>query len=134
MPGCIWRVPQGPDDEQPALFDLRAYEEAVELLADEESRLARVAAGPREDARFHLTYKCDGCLYNALCMREAAEGESLALVPFMTHARSRARWRSTACDSVRELAELKGLPAQGDYTLTASGSWPIPELLAQLER
>ena len=48
------------------------------------ARSARVAAGPREDARFHLSYKCDGCLYNALCMRDAAEGEGLALVPFMT--------------------------------------------------
>src|SRR5262245_6835876 len=77
MSGCIWRVPQGPDDEQPAAFDLVAYEEAVELLADAESPLVRVAGGPISEARFHLTYKCDGCLYNALCMREAAETEGV---------------------------------------------------------
>ena len=39
-------------------------------------------------------YKCDGCLYNALCMREAAEAEALALVPFMSM-RDRARARAS---------------------------------------
>jgi Cdc6-like AAA superfamily ATPase len=115
MSGCIWRVPQGPDDEQPALFDLLAYEEAVDLLVDSESRVAKFAAGPRDGARFHLSYKCDGCLYNALCMREAAQADSLALVPFMTM-RDRAALERHGISTVRELAELKGLPARGDYT------------------
>src|SRR5262245_6201038 len=130
MSGCIWRVPEGPDDEQPAVFDLFAYEEAVELLADAESRAAEVAAGPREAARFHLSYKCDGCLYNALCMREAAEAESLALVPFMTM-RDRAALERHGITTVRALAELKGLPARGDYT----SPLPVeadPVLMAQL--
>src|SRR5262249_41947768 len=108
MSGCIWRVPQGPDDEQPALFDLLAYEEAVELLADSDSRVGEVAAGPREEARFHLSYKCDGCLFNALCMRDAAEAESLALVPFMTM-RDRAALERHGISNIRALAELKGL-------------------------
>lgn len=121
MTGCIWRVPQGPDDEQPARFELRAYEEAVELLVDEESRVAQVAAGPREEARFHLGYKCDGCLYNALCMREAAQVEGLALVPFMSMRDKRAL-EEHGVTTVRELAGLKGLPSQGDYTS------PLPDL------
>jgi hypothetical protein len=121
MTGCIWRVPQGPDDEQPARFELRAYEEAVELLVDEESRVAQVAAGPREDARFHLGYKCDGCLYNALCMREAARAEGLALVPFMSM-RDKGALEEHGITTIRELAELKGLPAKGDYTS------PLPDL------
>src|SRR5439155_27175528 len=83
MRGCIWRVPQHDEDEQPVAFDLRAYEEAVELLADDEGAVARIADASREETRFHLTYKCDGCLYNALCTREAAELESVELVPFM---------------------------------------------------
>ena len=115
MSGCIWRVPQGPDDDQPAVFDLQAYEEAVELLTDDESRLTAVAAGPREQARFTLSYKCDGCLYNAVCMREAADSEGLALVPFMT-ARDRAALERHGVTGLRDLAELKGLPARGDYT------------------
>lgn len=130
MRGCVWRVPQGPEDEQPSVFDLRAYEEAVELLVDEESRVARVAVGPREDARFHLTYKCDGCLYNALCMREAAETESLALVPFLSQ-RDRAALEEHGVRTVQELAALKGLPAKGDYTspLPVEGD---PTLMAAL--
>jgi hypothetical protein len=130
MTGCIWRVPQSPEDEQPAMFDLRAYEEAVELLTDAESATLRVAAGAREDARFHLSYKCDGCLYNALCMREAAEGESLALVPFMT-LRDRAALERHGVQTVSELAELKRLPPRGDYTSPLS-DLAAPDLLAAL--
>lgn len=120
MLGCIWRVPQGPDDEQPALFDLEAYEEAVELLLDGESGVARIAGSAREDARFHLSYKCDGCLYNALCMRDAADGEGLELVPFMTM-RDRGALERHGVHTVQALAELKGLPAKGDY------SSPLPD-------
>jgi len=72
MRGCIWRVPQHDEDEQPVAFDLRAYEEAVELLRTRRVPSARIADASREEARFHLTYKCDGCLYNALCTREAS--------------------------------------------------------------
>jgi hypothetical protein len=130
MNGCIWRVPQGPEDEQPSHFELRAYEEAVELLADDDSRLVAVAAGQREAARFQLTYKCDGCLYNALCMRDAAETESLALVPFLS-ARDRAALEEHGVSTVREVAGLKGLPARGDYS-SPLPSESDPELLARL--
>jgi hypothetical protein len=130
MRGCIWRVPQGPEDEQPAEFDLVAYEEAVELLVDGDSAVARVATGVRKDARFHLSYKCDGCLYNALCMRDAAEGESLALVPFMT-LRDRGALERNGIQRVRELASLKGLPARGDYT-SPLPALAAPELLSAL--
>lgn len=130
MRGCIWRVPQGPDDEQPAEFDLRAYEEAVDLLADADSRTAAVASAPRDEARFHLSYKCDGCLYNALCMREAAAAGGLALVPFMSM-RDKTALERHGVTSVGELAALKGLPVKGDYTspLPDVGD---PELLSAL--
>ena len=91
----------------------------------------QVAAGPREEARFHLTYKCDGCLYNALCMREAAEAESLALVPFMSM-RDRGALERHGVTTVRELAALKGLPPKGDYTSPLPGRGATPALLAAL--
>jgi hypothetical protein len=127
MSGCIWRVPQGPEDEQPALFDLVAYEEAVELLADAESPLVRVAAGSKEEARFHLTYKCDGCLYNALCMREAAETEGVGLMPFMS-LRDRSALEDHGVRTVSELAALKELPPRRDY----EASLPVPNEKAAL--
>jgi hypothetical protein len=130
MTGCIWRVPQGPDDVQPAAFDLRAYEEAVDLLTDPDSRAAEIAAGPRDDARFHLSYKCDGCLYNALCMREAADCESLALVPFMSM-RDRTALEKNEIMTVSALAELKGLPPRGDYSSPLSPLADV-DLLASL--
>jgi hypothetical protein len=112
MRGCIWRVPQHDEDEQPVAFDLRAYEEAVELLADEEGAVSRIADGSREEARFHLTYKCDGCLYNALCTREAAERESVELVSFMSQ-RDRLALERHGVSDVTALATLKDLPAKG---------------------
>jgi len=63
MRGCIWRVRSTTRTSSLVAFDLRAYEEAVELLRIEEVPSARIADASREEARFHLTYKCDGCLY-----------------------------------------------------------------------
>ena len=33
---------------------------------------------------WHLTYKCDGCLYNEFCMKWAAEHDDLSLLPHLT--------------------------------------------------
>ncbi|MDR7420796.1 MAG: PD-(D/E)XK nuclease family protein, partial [Armatimonadota bacterium] len=112
LTGSVWRIPAGPDDEQPSPFDLEPYEESVRLLLDQRGVVRRVAGSPREDTRFHLTYKCDGCVYNALCMREAAETESLALVPFMT-LRDRTILEREGVRDVRALARLKELPPDG---------------------
>ena len=83
--------------------------------------MAQVATGSRDEARYHLTYKCDGCLYNAICMREAAESRSLALVPFMTM-RDRAALERHGVATVEQLAALKGLPPKGDYVSPLAGA------------
>src|SRR5262249_7098508 len=76
---------------------------------------------------FHLTYKCDGCLYNALCMREAAQTESVALVPFIS-LRDRSSLEEHGVRTVSELATLKGLPPKGEY----SAPLPVPDENAPL--
>ncbi len=136
LTGSVWRIPAGPDDEQPVRFPLEPYEEAVRLLLEEHGVVRRVARARREDTRYHLTYKCDGCTYNALCMREAAETGSLALVPFLS-SRDRAALERAGIRDVVSLAELKELPHgnPGERLLPAPGKdgivrqleaeWPV---------
>ncbi|HWO69859.1 MAG TPA: AAA domain-containing protein, partial [Actinomycetota bacterium] len=112
LTGSVWRIPAGPEDEQPTPFPLEPYEEAVRLLLDDRGVVSRIARARREEARFHLTYKCDGCVYNALCMREAAETDSLALVPFMS-LRDRSVLEREGVRDLRLLARLEELPPDG---------------------
>ena len=44
----------------------------------------RVAQAAFADVPFCLSFKCDGCLYNEFCMKDAAEREDLSLLPYMT--------------------------------------------------
>lgn len=131
LTGSIWRVPADDEDQQPVVFDLEPYEEAVELLVDGDAVVPRIAAAERADARYHLTYKCDGCPYNALCMREAAETEGLALVPFMNQ-RDRAALERHGVTTVSELADVKGIPARGDYSSPLPVAKEHAELVAAL--
>ncbi|HUG13721.1 MAG TPA: AAA domain-containing protein [Thermomicrobiales bacterium] len=57
---------------------------AVEdLVTGDRSTANRVARAAFDDVPFHLTYKCDGCLYNELCMKWCAEHDDLSLVPHL---------------------------------------------------
>ena len=131
MRGAIWRIPEDENDEQPVAFDLTPYEEAVSLLVDTEGVVTRIASADREEARFHLSYKCDGCLYNALCMRAAADGATTALVPFMSQ-RDRLALARNGVNALEQLAGLKELPAKGSrepLLETASGAEELVERL-----
>lgn len=120
LAGSVWRIPAGPGEEQPAPFPLEPYEEAVRLLLDDRGVVARIARARRREAPYHLTYKCDGCEFNALCMREAAETESLTLVPFMSP-RDRVALERAGVRDVRTLALLKELPRHGEQMLRPYG-------------
>jgi hypothetical protein len=74
---------------QNALFELledpAAYTEEVRaLVTGEDSLAAQVAAAPFAELPFHLTQKCDGCLYNEFCMKWAAEHDDLSLIPYLS--------------------------------------------------
>ena len=43
-----------------------------------------MATTPFDAVPFHLTYKCDGCLYNEFCMKWSAEHDDLSLLPHLT--------------------------------------------------
>ena len=118
LKGSVWRLPERRSD-QPTAFDLLPSRRTVQEMVEAPSGVAwRMARAAREEARIHLTRRCEGCPYNALCMREAFETRSLALVPFLGASEQDilARFGITR---VEELAALKELAPeeQPDATL-----------------
>ena len=89
-----------------ATFDLALYEDEIErLIAAPDSDVARVLRKSFAEASYHLSTKCDGCPYNAVCFVETAEREDLSLVPLLRAAEKRAL-QSEGIHSARELAGL----------------------------
>ena len=64
--------------------DPDAYRDAVRgLVTGPESVANEVCGTPFAEIPWHLTYKCDGCLYNEFCMKWAAEHDDLSLLPHL---------------------------------------------------
>lgn len=62
-----------------------AYDDEVRALVTGPGSVAdQVSAEPFADIPWHLTYKCDGCLYNEFCMKWAAQHDDLSLLPHLT--------------------------------------------------
>ena len=88
--------------------DPESYRAAVrDLVTDHASTAARVAAAPFDAVPYHLTYKCDGCLYNEFCTKWSAERDDLSLLPHTT-SRDKSVLRAAGVTTVRALATLKG--------------------------
>src|SRR5712671_5612192 len=54
------------------------------LLMTPDADIIRVLHQPFASADYHLSAKCDGCPYNALCFIDAAERHDLSVVPLLT--------------------------------------------------
>ena len=78
---------------------------------------------------FHLTYKCDGCLYNEFCMKRSAEMDDLSLLPHLTEQDKRAL-RRNGIATPGDLVALKDLRRGERFRSTASSrsglSWWRP--------
>ncbi len=99
--------------------DARAYVSSVhDLVIGPTSTAQRVLATQFDDIPFHLTYKCDGCLYNEFCMKQSAETDDLSLLPHLNEQDKRAL-RHHQVTTVSELAQLKELRFKG--TVMADG-------------
>ncbi len=97
--------------------DPRAYLDAIrDLVLGARSTASRVIATPFEQVPFHLTYKCDGCLYNEFCMKQSAESDNLSLLPHLTEGDKNALLRGGIA-TVSELAALKDLQRKGQVTV-----------------
>ena len=93
--------------------DVDAYLGSVhDLVTGQDSTAHRVLRTEFEDIPFHLTYKCDGCLYNEFCMKRSAETDDLSLLPHITEQDKRTLERSGII-TTGQLASLKTLVRQG---------------------
>ncbi|MGC4192050.1 MAG: ATP-binding protein [Thermomicrobiales bacterium] len=95
------------------IADVDAYLGAAnELVLGEQSTASRVLATPFDDLPFHLGTICDGCAYNAFCMKQCAEADDLSLIPHIS-AGEKSALRAADVTTVRELARLKDLEHKG---------------------
>ena len=87
--------------------DAESYLQSVrDLVSRPRSTANRVVGTSFESLPFHLTYKCDGCLYNEFCMKWSAEHDDLSLLPQISEHDKRAL-RRVGITTTRQLAELK---------------------------
>lgn len=122
--------------------DPEVYLESVrDLVTGPDALARRVVRTPLAELPYHLSFKCDGCVNNELCMKATAEADDLCLVPHLTpgdrSALARLGIRTTA-----DLARLKEpagsggalLPAPGkeDLCRRAAVTWPVGPRLDEL--
>ena len=97
--------------------DAEAYRGSVrDLVTGEHSTARRVVDAPFEAIPFHLTYKCDGCLYNEFCMKWSAETDDLSLLPHLTGTEKEALQRNgiaTTRGSGRAQGLREAIPVDG---------------------
>ncbi|MFN3649232.1 MAG: AAA domain-containing protein [Armatimonadota bacterium] len=128
--------------------DPEAYLDAVADLVTGAASTARgIASAPFEELSYHLSYKCDGCLYNELCLKWSAETDDLALIPHLA-AGEKAALRRLGISTASELAALKEpapaapdaprdwslspTPGQEGRCARAATTWPVGPRLDEL--
>lgn len=135
-------------DSDTAVFDLETYYTILDrLIVDEDAVVPRIAALPFQQVPYHLSYKCDGCLYNALCMYDSAERLDLSLVPYISAVEKRVL-QDVGITTLPQLAalmdlpdwdkgekELKVAPGQEKIVETLNNRWPVgPNLPLLVQR
>ncbi len=120
-----------------------AYLGAVDdLVTGPDSAARRAATAPFEEVPFHLTYKCDGCLYNEFCLKWSAERDDLSLIPHLTQQDKGALQRAGVA-TTQHLASLKAFRDDespelvvGDDTAglvrQLAATWPVGPRLDEL--
>ncbi|HEU5327935.1 MAG TPA: AAA domain-containing protein [Thermomicrobiales bacterium] len=132
-----------PDAYLELLAEPERYLDAVrDLVTGPDSTARRVARADFNAIPFHLTYKCDGCLFNEFCLKRAAERDSLSLIPTLTLQDKRALQRA-GITTTRQLAALKEFTADDDTELAPApgqealarrlaATWPVGPRLDEL--
>jgi hypothetical protein len=114
----------------------------ADLVTAPDSAAQRAADAPFAAVPFHLTYKCDGCLYNEYCLKRAAEDDDLSLIPHLTQQDKGALQRAGVA-TTRQLAALKAFKDDtGPDLVTLAGNealvrrlgatWPVGPRLDEL--
>jgi len=123
-----------------------------DLVTSRQSTARRVLNTDFDQVPFHLTYKCDGCLYNEFCMKRSAETGDLSLLPHITEQDKQCLQRA-GVTTVARLASLKVLRRKGqiyvdgeprertdlvptggnaDLCRKLAATWPVGERLDEL--
>ncbi len=93
--------------------DAAAYLAAVsDLVTGSDSLASRLREQEFETIPFHLTYKCDGCLYNEFCLKEAARADDLSLIPYLQDG-EKSVLRTHGITTTHDLAHLKQIQRRG---------------------
>lgn len=79
--------------------------EVQEMVVGADSVVSRVARTPFPDTPYHLSYKCDGCLYQEWCMKAAFEDDDLSLIPTLTASEKRTL-KAAGLDITEDVAAL----------------------------
>ncbi|MDP9378577.1 MAG: AAA domain-containing protein [Chloroflexota bacterium] len=94
--------------------DKAAYLGSVrDLVTAPDSTAERVRTAPFVEVPYHLTYKCDGCLYNELCMKWSAQHDDLSLLPHLA-TQEKSALRARGITTMRDLATLKQFRQGGE--------------------
>ena len=94
-------------------FDLDTYLTILDRLAVvPDCKIEQILDTPFEKVFYHLSYKCDGCLYNAICMYDSAERLDIALTPVISAVEKRVL-NEVGIHTLPELANLMNYPAMG---------------------
>ncbi len=117
------------------------------LVTDADSRVASILAKPFEEVPYHLTYKCDGCLFNEFCMKWIAQHDDLSLLPHLSVSEKTALQRggvmtTTQLAALKELrpreasekhlSELATAPGQDTLVRRLATTWPVGPHLDEL--
>ena len=137
-----------PDALLEVVADPESYRGSVrDLVTGPQSTAERVAEADFEQIFYHLTYKCDGCLYNEFCMKWSAERDDLSLLPHLL-AEEKSALQRAGVRTMQQLAALKDfrtgkenvvpsgelIPALGKEPLVnqLGMSWPVGPRLDEL--
>ena len=112
------------------------YRDSVrDLVTGTASVASRVASVPFDELAFHLSFKCDGCLYNAFCMKWSAERDDLSMLSHLHENDKKALHKygvttTTALATLKDFAtptsaELVTAPGQEALVRQLSTAWPL---------
>ncbi len=97
--------------------DAAAYLDAVrDLVTGPQSLARRIVATDPLDLPFHLTARCDGCVFNQFCLRQVAIADDLSVLPYLSEGDKTALQRH-GIRTTRDLASLKELQRHGTVAI-----------------
>lgn len=120
----------------------------ADLVTKPGSVAERVSDEPFVALPYHLTFKCDGCLYNEFCMKWSAERDDLSLLPYIGEP-EKAALQIAGVETIQELSRLKEprrdprtgqvdrnvlepVAASRELVNRLGGTWPIGPRLDEL--